>query len=256
MRILTPSFLFFIVGVGASAQTHPFSNAWSYSTTAVTSSAQFTGTTIVSTGGTATHTINSVGVYLQSPSGRTSEAFDYPVNTSGQATAYLSLCGNGECEDGNFFASTNGTSELCGQTGTVMPVALQEKTTPVSPWARWMTATVTPVSIARVPQSNNEHKSTFVATMQKSTHCGGVTASISLARSPANLSLEYLPNFDEQAVAFILNGGTVSWVISTQSGNQHSGTVVVGAGAESFTNCTINGNLGISTVAPGHLTVQ
>jgi hypothetical protein len=94
-----------------TAQMHTNSNAWSYVTSTVTSALEFSATTVAGTGGTATHTMAAVVVYVQSPVGRTAGASNYSGGTTGQATVYLSLCGGGICEDGLFQASTVGTTE-------------------------------------------------------------------------------------------------------------------------------------------------
>lgn len=120
---------FFVILVAfaqcAVAQQHPYSNAWSYITSVETSDLQLAATTVTGTGGTDSHTIQAVAIHIESPGGRTASAFDYPSWPTGQATAYLSLCGSNGCEDGTFLMNSENTTELCGVTSTVLlvPVA-------------------------------------------------------------------------------------------------------------------------------------
>lgn len=211
------------------AQMHTYSNAWSYVTSTVTSSFEFSATTIAGTGGTATHTMSAVMVYIQSPAGRTAGASDYSGGTTGQATAYLSLCGGGICEDGMFLASTVGTTEYCGQTGTAEALPVQEGPKAVDPWVYWTHSTLVPSTIAR--QSG---EADFEGLLQKSANCGGVPSiSIGLGRSPSEIMISPDPN-SNLAAEFQQNTGvgTVKWKVKTDAANQHGGTVVVGAGFE------------------------
>lgn len=222
------------------AQTHPYSNAWSYYTTTTTSNAEFSATTVAGTGGTATHTMSQIAIYVQSPNARTASAYDYPSGTTGQATTYLSLCGGGVCEDGQFFASTVNTTEYCGQTSQTLYLSTQSGNNTVNPWVRWTGSTVTPTSINRTGG-----KVDFVGTLQKSTSCGGVAdISCSLAPTPGTIQIACDPN-SSQAATFSGSGGSVSWEIKTASMNPSSGSVVVG-GAINVTSCTVNGTPGTS----------
>jgi hypothetical protein len=99
----------------APAQTHSASKAWVYGTTTV-SNLQFSGVTVAGTGGNPTHTMAQIAILVRSPKGRTASAYDHPIGTQGKATAYLPLCGGGECEDGEFFFSTENTTERCPHT--------------------------------------------------------------------------------------------------------------------------------------------
>ena len=241
MKILI---LFLTIGSsGLFSQTHPFSNAWSYSTTAVTSDAEITATTVAGTGGTPTHTMRTIAIYIQSPNGRTSSAYDYPIGTSGQATTYLSLCGGGFCEDGLFITSTVGTDEICGQTSHILVLAAQSGKNAVAPWVKWSTptsATLSSPSIAREGGSV-----TFTAILQKSSSCTEVSSvSCGWSSSPNNLMVSFSPN-SSLPVNFTGDGGTVVWTIATLAGNPSSGLVIVGAGINN-TPCPVNGSPGTS----------
>jgi hypothetical protein len=233
-------------GVSAFAQSHPYSNAWSYYTSAVTSDAQFTATTVAGTGGTATHTMNTIAVFVQSPNGRTNAAYDYPSGTTGQATTYLSLCGGGACEDGQFFVSTTGTNELCGQTGQILALAAQSGDTAVAPWVRWRTPTSGQLGSSSIARTNGSV--IYTGLLDKSTNCPGVSdISCIVSLNPSGISLTFEPNSSLPA-SFIGNSGTVQWTLKTTAANNLSGTALVGAGINA-TSCTVNGAYGANTVS-------
>ena len=228
------------------AQTHPYSNAWSYHTTAVTSNAQFTATTVAGTGGTATHTMNTIAIFVQSPNGRTSSAYDYPSGTSGQATTYLSLCGGGACEDGLFFASTSGTNELCGQTSQILALATQSGNTDTPAWVRWVTPVAGALSSSSIARSSGSV--TYTGSLEKSTNCAGVSdISCNLWPNPSGVQIACDPNSSKPA-SFAGNAGSVQWTIKTNALNSLAGTVLVGAGINS-TSCSVNGAYGANTVS-------
>lgn len=235
MRAIAIAILGTWAAVHGQSQTHPYSNAWSYYTSTTTANAEFTATTVAGTGGTATHTMSQVVIYVQSPNGRSASAYDYPSGTTGQATVYLSLCGGGTCEDGQFFASTANTAEICGQTSQVLYLDTQSNNNTVNPWVRWTGSTTNPTSIAR---QNGE--SDFVATLQRSVSCGGVQdLSCGAIGNPTTIQIACDPNSSKPA-NFTGALGSVNWKIKTTSSNPHSGSVVVGASINA-TACTVNG---------------
>ncbi len=74
-----------------------------------------TATSVANTNCTAGHTLPVVAVNVYNP-GRTWSAFasdNYSPYCYGQATAYLPLCSDGQCEDGQFEAENEGTTEYC-----------------------------------------------------------------------------------------------------------------------------------------------
>lgn len=229
------------------AQTHPYSNAWSYYTSAVTSSAQFTATTVAGTGGTATHTINTITIYVQSPNGRTNVANDYPSGTSGQATVYLSLCGGGACEDGQFFASTVGTAELCGQTSQILALATQSGPNTVPAWVRWRTPTGGQLSSPTINRINGNV--TYTGLLDRSPTCTAGVSDISFLWSlnPSGMQFSFSPNCS-QAATFTGNSGTVQWTITTSNTNALPGSILAGAGINS-TTCTVNGSPSANTIS-------
>jgi hypothetical protein len=216
-------------------QEHPYSNAWTYYTWAVTESLQFTATTVAGTGGTDTHTMTTVAVYIQSPMGREAWAFEYPSATTGQATAYLSLCA-ALCEDGDFFVSTRNTEEQCGQTYVLLIPAVSQGTGTVSAWVQWISAAANPTNISRTNSST-----TVTGTLRKSQACSGVSAvSLALIPNPSQIAVVKDPNADKQPTFGGQGTAQVSWTVSTTSGNSVGGTVTASFGIES-TSCTVQG---------------
>jgi hypothetical protein len=223
------------------AQEHPYSNAWSYYTTAVTSDGQFSATTVAGTGGTATHTMSQIAVFVQSPSGRTASAFNYPGGTQGRATTYLPLCGGGICEDGQFFVSTVNTTELCGQTGQTLVLPVQSGNSVTPQWIRWTGSSFNPQQVER-----SQGSSTYTATAQKSTNCPGATASFGAA-GPPGMSISFTPS-QPPMQALVWNGtiGSGVWTFRTNLGNTVSGVVTGGAGFEETPCTVIGGQFGTS----------
>jgi hypothetical protein len=234
MKIL----IFLLCGLSLAAQTHPYSNAWSYYTSTVTSAAQFTATTVAGTGGTSTHTMSTIAIYVQSPGGRSNAAYDYPWGTTGQATTYLSLCGGGVCEDGQFFASTVGTNELCGQTSQTLPTPTQAGNNTVNAWVRWLTPTSGQLSPTFVARTNGA--ATYTGSLEKSTNCTGVAdISCNLWPNPGTISVSCDPVTAKPAT-FVGNAGTVQWTIRSGAGNSNSGINV--------TSCSVIGSPGANAV--------
>lgn len=226
------------------AQTHPFSNAWSYYTSAVTSSAQFTATTVAGTGGTATHTMNTIAVYVRSPSGLTNAAYDYPSGTSGQATTYLSLCGGGTCEDGQFFISTANTKELCGQTSQLLEVSAQSGNENPK-WVRWVSPVAGALSSSSISRTSGPV--TYTGSLEKSTSCTGVSdISCNLWPNPTGIQIACDPS-SSKAATFTGNSGSVQWTIKTNALNSFAGTAQVGAGIN-VTPCSVAGSPGADAV--------
>jgi hypothetical protein len=216
-------------------QQHPYSNAWVYYTTSVTSSLQFTATTVAGTGGTATHTMSQIAVYIQSPGNRQASGYDYPGGTTGQATAYLDLCGS-VCEDGNFFVSTVNTNELCGQTHQTLALPVQQGNQGVQSWVTWISATINPSS-PPIPRTNGSVSAT--GNLRKSQSCSGVNSvSMGLTNNPSNLQSSYSPNSSQSANFGSGSTAAVSWTVSTGSGNPTGGTITASFGIEN-TSCTI-----------------
>jgi hypothetical protein len=240
MKSIVSGIVSFSFAFSVLCQEHPYSNAYAYYTTTVTADGQFSATTVAGTGGTATHTMVQVAIFVQSPSGRTASAYDYPSGTLGQATTYLSLCGNGLCEDGDFFATTVNTTENCGQTGQNLTVPVQSGNTAVNPWIRWTSSAFSPTEVQR-----KEGPSTFTATAQRSTNCVGATASFG-AQGPPGLSSEFTPiQPPNQTLAFSGTIGSGIWHWRTTNVNNVGGLVTGGAGFEA-TSCTIHGSPGTS----------
>lgn len=194
-----------------TGQTHPFSNAWSYVTSTTTSSLQISATTVAGTGGTSTHTMNQISVLIQSPNLRTASASDYPSGTTGQATAYLSLCGGGVCEDGNFLVSSVGTSETYGTTSTTLYLDTASMYQNQPAWITWVSATAKGSSINRASGS-----STVVGNLQKSSSCTAVgVVGIGLTPNPQAIQATLSPNSLLTPNFASGNSASVSWVVST-----------------------------------------
>lgn len=85
------------------------SGTWTYYTTEITASAQFSATAVVGTGRRFMRDSSKVTISLQSPRNRRASATESPEKTVGQATAYIHLCGPETCEDGTFFVTTLGS---------------------------------------------------------------------------------------------------------------------------------------------------
>lgn len=237
-RLSLLGFILPVFGYTVGAQTHPYSNAWSYYTSTITGE-YFSATTIAGTGGTATHVLSQVAVFMQSPNGRTASAYDYPSGTQGQVTAYLPLCGNGECEDGHFFVSTVNTTELCGQTGQTLTVPVQSGNNTVPNWIRWVSTSFEPNEI---PRSNGN--STYTGRLQKSNNCSGAAASFGYW-GPQGLVASFTPPSDPpQAASWTGSTGTVVWHFTTNSANETVGDVTGVAGIESTPCTVISGHYG------------
>lgn len=224
------------------AQMQQPSKAWTYLTSTVTPDLEFTATTVAGTGGTATHKMVSVVVYLESPAGRSAGAADYTGGTTGQATAYLPLCGDGICEDGEFVTSTIGTREWRGYQPVLPANPAQSEVRPVNAWVQWIHSSL---SEDTIPKQNGEIE--FVGYLQKSSNCEGVPViSIRLSSSPSDIVVIPEPN-SQKAPEFQQNAGTVRWKIKTSPANQHGGTVIVSAGFEVLpSGCQDKGNPVIS----------
>jgi hypothetical protein len=226
-----------ILIVTATAQEHPYSNAYAYYTTAVTPNLEFTATTYASTGGTETHVMSQIGVFVQSPAGRTASAYEYPEWPSGQATAYLPLCAGDNCEDGTFFVSTGNTAERCGVTGQTLTVPVQSGPKEVLAWVTWTDQTM--MEPGAMPVSSGE--SVFKGKLQKSNSCHGVSAiSMELWKQPENILASYSP-FQNQAATFTKNKGTVEWTVRTNMYNSITGKIFASAGIEA-TACEVKGS--------------
>lgn len=231
----TTLFFFILAALPLTAQTHPFSNAWSYVTYVATSDLQLSGTTVAGTGGTSTHTMNQIAVYLESPNLRTASATDYPSGTTGQATAYLSLCGGGFCEDGNFLVSSVGTSETCGTTSTTLYLDTASQAPNLPAWITWISVTANPATISRT--SSN---STITGNLRKSSNCTSVGfVSNGLTLDPTTIQASPSPN-STITPSFANGNASVSWTVNTTSGHPSGGSVIATLGIES-TPCTIPG---------------
>lgn len=232
--------IFLLAGAALPAfcQTHPYSNAWSYVTSATTAALQISATTVAGTGGTATHTMSQIAIYIQSPQFRTASASDYPSGTTGQATAYLSLCGGGTCEDGNFFISSNGTTEHCGETSTTLYLDPATAYQSQPAWVSWNSITANVSHIAR--SGGPQGTATVTGNLQKSISCSGANISIGVAPNPSGIQTTFTPS-SPQPASF---GGGISaasvWNVSTSPANSIQGTLTVGLGIDS-TPCTIPG---------------
>jgi hypothetical protein len=238
--------LFALLALPAFCQTHPYSNSWSYVASPVTSSAQLSATTVAGTGGTATHTMDTIAIYLESPALRTASASDYPSGTTGQATGYLSLCGGGVCENGTFFIASTGTTETCGTTGMTLYLAAQTASPSIQPWVQWLAVTPAPASIGTAWGST-----VVTGTLQKSVHCGGVSSvSIGVTPNPPAIRTTYeTPNTPTRGpVTFSGATGNLAWTVKTTAANTTAGTLNVGYGIESSACVILSGPLKSGTV--------
>jgi hypothetical protein len=226
-------------------QTHPYSNAWAYYTTGITASLQFTATTIAGTGGTDTHTMSQIAIYTESPTGRSASAYDYPSGTTGQATAYLSLCGP-TCEDGNFWATTVNTSETCGQTSQTLYPPVQQGNTPVAAWITWISATANPSGIAKQNGS-----SVATGNLRKSANCTTVgVVSMGLTNNPSGqngIVSSFMPNSTQEPNFGSGSTAAVTFTISTAANNPVGGTITASFGLEQ-TLCTVSPGGPVKTV--------
>ncbi len=109
---------FLLLGISTVplAQEMPYPVAYTYVAMAETGDGwSVTATSVANTNCTAGHTLPVVAVNVYNP-GRTRSAFasnNYSPHCYGQATAYLPLCSDGQCEDGQFEAENEGTTEYC-----------------------------------------------------------------------------------------------------------------------------------------------
>jgi hypothetical protein len=221
------------------SQTHPYSNAWSYYTSAETGAGEFTATTVAGTGGTATHTMDQIAVYIQSPSNRTASAYNYPSGTSGQATAYLSLCGS-TCEDGNFFVSTTGTSEYCGATSQTLALAFQSGNQNVTPYIAWIQSNPVVWNPNQVAKTANS-SSVFTANLRKSQGCTAASVPILLTTLASPTIAHTLSETGVVNVTFSGAYAVKTYTLTMGQNNSSGGTISGDAGIESGVACRVSG---------------
>jgi hypothetical protein len=109
-------FCWLSIGAVLLAQEMPYPVAYTYVAMAESGDGwSVTATSVANTNCTAGHTLPVVAVTVYNP-GRTRSAFasdNFSPYCYGQATAYLPLCSDGQCEDGRFEAENEGTTEYC-----------------------------------------------------------------------------------------------------------------------------------------------
>lgn len=221
-RLILVCFAIALVAVSSSAQTHPYSNAWSYVTSVETGDGQLAATTVAGTGGTDTHLMVQIAIFIQSPGGRTSSAYNYPSQTTGQATAYLPLCGGSGCEDGSYFATSINTTEQCGVTGTVLELPVQTQNPSVTPYISWNSLGFSPSS---VPRENGI--STLRAKVLKSANCSAANIKVQFTPDPNPAEIQFArdPDAEVKTASFAGNTAETTWKITTAGGNPHAGSI-------------------------------
>lgn len=220
-----------------SAQTHPYSNAWAHVTSTTTNDLQFTATTVAGTGGTDTHTMSQVAVFIESPSARTASAYNYPAATTGQATAYLSLCGTSGCEDGTFNISSVNTTEFCGATSQVLTLAVQTSSPQIQPWVTLQNFAFTPNQVEWRNRST-----TATVSVVKSASCNAASVDVEFSSTASPLALAYSPASSTGTATFSGTSASKGWTVTTDPNNNHTGTIS-GTGA-------LSTNGGCSTQGP------
>jgi hypothetical protein len=156
----------------AGAQGLPISHAWTFLTSTFSGDgARLAATAIAGTGGTDSHTIESVGIVVEGPDGLRSRA---DRNQSGafiaQATAYHPLCGPSGCEDGSFRLWSTGTTERGGVTPVVFPVADALVLESVPPFHFFESVSLSPQAV-----SSGNGVSAMHVSMRASKNCRGTT---------------------------------------------------------------------------------
>lgn len=211
-----------------SAQTHPYSNAWSYVTTAETASGDFTATTVTGTGGTDSHTIEEVAVTIVSPTGRVAAGFDYPAWYTGQATAYLPLCGPNGCEDGLFQSTSTGTKEKCGVTQQVLLVTVALAAPLTQPFVRWEQISASPTAIAR-----RGGRTEVTTSLRSSVGCSG-TFQVGITALPSPSDLRFGIEGSTEKPVTLSGNSTASTIFafSTAHDNPTIGSIAVTAAIE------------------------
>jgi|GEM_PF-6602167 len=229
-------FILATCALSAAAQTHPYSNAWAYVTSTTTDDLQFTATTVAGTGGTDTHTMSQVAVFIESPTGRTASAYNYPAATDGQATAYLSLCGS-ICESGTFNASSVNTTEFCGATSQVLTLAVQTSSPQVQPWVSLQNFTFIPNEVEW-----RNRTTTAKISVVKAAACSAASVDVEFSSTVTPAALAYSPASGTGTATFSGTSASKGWTVTTDPNNNHTGTIT-GTGA-----MTTNG--GCSTQGP------
>jgi len=172
MRIIATCLFSCACLIPVLAQSHPTSNAWSYVSGALSADGMYlVATTVAGTGGTDSHTIETVTIGVDSLEGRRTSANEYPSGAfTAQATTYFPLCGPTGCEDGNFLLWNLGTLERCGVTQTTLAIVLTQSTQVVDAFHYFDSVTFSPTAIAVVNGA-----STMQVVMTASKGCNGQT---------------------------------------------------------------------------------
>jgi len=214
--------LLLLAGLQAQSQTMPYPVGWVYTASVLDlDNLAFISSTAADTGGASGHTTSAV-VKLMSPDGKVS----YDTGGWGYssfAAGSLSLCDfSGQCQDGWFRASSEGTQEYCPITFTYMLVAESYADQEMQPFIVALSAEWSPGS---VPRQNG--KSDFLLKISKSPNCpsGGVQAGIGVFATDGLLfSLQPGVN-DPNSAAFSGNMATVKWKAETSHNNPTAGEI-------------------------------
>jgi hypothetical protein len=216
----------------APAQTPPPSYSWVYVAATVTDG-RFSAVAVAGTEGAAAHTIAKIAVSVRSPRGRTASADDLPMSTPAKVTAYLSLCGGGVCEDGEFSATAADTAARHGQWGGTLDLPARPVVENVRPWIKWIAASAVPGEISR-----SDGSAKFTGTLLRSGGCGGAAASFEHSGPSGMLASSAPPSPQEATFAGMT--GTVVWTFHTAAANAAAGRVALASRIET-TACDADG---------------
>ncbi len=235
MRSRKTGILLLLGGLQALSQTMPYPVGWVYTASVLDlDNLAFIGSTVADTGGASGHTTSAV-VKLMSPDGRVSYGTG-GWGYSSFAAGSLSFCdSSGQCFDGWFRASSEGTQEYCPIPFTYLLAAESYAEEDVQPFIVALSAEWSPGS---VPRRNG--KSDFNLRVSKSPNCpsGRVEAGIGVFATDGLLfSLQPGAN-DPNSAAFSGNTATVKWKAETAHDNPTSGEITA-VGTVVMGPCTI-----------------
>ncbi len=222
MRSWKAGILLLLAGLPALSQTMPYPVGWVYTASILDlDNLAFIGSTVADTGGASGHTTSAV-VKLMSPDGRVSYGtggWDY----SSFAAGSLSFCdSSGQCFDGWFRASSEGTQEYCPIAFTYMVVAESMEQNEAEPFAYAKSARWVPSAI---PYRNGQ--SDFILVVGKTPACGAGNAKVevSVTKNPSMLAIRINPDPGSQrTIEFSGPEATASWQLETLGENNTIGT--------------------------------
>jgi hypothetical protein len=224
------------------AQSMPYSLAYVYTAGAETGDGMVSATTVATTGGSWGHTV-AAGVRLQRPGGYETSATNSDFQYTSQATTYIEMCSGDTCYDGQYTATSVGTSEYCTPTSTEFdPTPPAQGYIQVDPFVRNQSVSFTPTSIGRTNAS-----STFRITVTKSPSCTSTTATLFVSHSirKGNPQYSVFPVTTEVVATF---GGTqafADWTFTSSQFNESYGEIVsTGAITGNSAACRLDGQAG------------